>query len=72
MAQALTDELFSTVTAMNRDNFIVRQHIKAVEHFQERSHWQQLTDEDYLVLHRELANCPARRKPMILSHACSI
>lgn len=62
LAQTLIDELFSTVAAMNRDNFIVRQHTKAVERFQERNNWNKLSDDDCAILHRELANLPSQKE----------
>ena len=62
LAQTLTNELFNTVAAMNRDNFIVRQHTKAVERFQERGNWNKLSDEDCAILHRELANLPSQQE----------
>jgi type I restriction enzyme R subunit len=41
---ALTDGLHGEVAAMNRDNFIVRMHLEAVERFQQREVWENLNE----------------------------
>jgi len=58
MRQALTDHLQSEVAAMNRDNFMVRMHLEAVERFQNRSTWAALQPEDHAILQREIAGLP--------------
>ena len=44
---------------MNRENFIVRMHLEAVERFRERTTWEQLSDADREVLQREVAGLPS-------------
>ena len=59
MAGSLTDELHGEVAAMNRDNFIVRMHLEAVNRFRERDAWEQLGDADFEVLRSEIAGLPS-------------
>ena len=40
LAGALTTELHGEVAAMNRENFIVRMQLEAVERFQHRESWE--------------------------------
>ena len=42
LAWALTTELHREVAAMNRENFIVRMQLEAVERFQQRESWERL------------------------------
>ncbi len=58
MVGSLTDELHGEVAAMNRENFIVRMHLEAVNRFRERTAWEQLSDSDVEVLEREVAGLP--------------
>jgi len=58
MAGSLTDQLHGEVVAMNRENFIVRMHLEAVNRFREREVWEQLRDSDVEVLEREIAGLP--------------
>ena len=44
---------------MNRENFIVRMHLEAVDRFRERTTWAQLSDADREVLQREVAGLPS-------------
>jgi len=55
----LTKGLHGEVAAMNRENFIVRMHLEAVERFQDRQVWNQLTEADRMVLQREVAGLPS-------------
>ncbi len=54
-----TAGLHGEVTAMNRENFIVRMHLEAVERFQDREVWEQLNEADREVLQREVAGLPS-------------
>ncbi len=49
---ALTAELHGEVAAMNRENFIVKMHLEAVDRFRERSAWEKLSDADREELER--------------------
>ena len=59
LASALTTALHGEVAAMNRENFIVRMHLEAVDRFRERTTWAQLSDADREVLQREVAGVPS-------------
>ncbi len=59
LAGALTTQLHGEVAAMNRENFIVRMHLEAVDRFRERTTWAQLNDADREVLQREVAGLPS-------------
>ena len=59
MADSLTGELHGEVAAMNRDNFIVRMHLEAVDRFREREAWERLGDADFEVLASEIAGLPS-------------
>ena len=50
LAKSLTTDLHGEVAAMNRENFIVRMHLEAVDRFRERTTWAQLSDADREVL----------------------
>jgi type I restriction enzyme, R subunit len=56
---ALTDGLYEEVAAMNRENFIVRMHLEAVERFQQRDVWDALTEADREALQRGVAGLPS-------------
>ena len=58
LAKALTTELHGEVAAMNRDNFIVRMQLEAVERFLHRQSWEQLTTTDVEILQSEVAGLP--------------
>ena len=59
LAGALTTELHREVAAMNRENFIVRMQLEAVERFQQRGSWEQLTASDVEILRSEVAGLPS-------------
>ena len=59
LAGTLTTALHGEVAAMNRENFIVRMHLEAVDRFRERTTWAQLSDADREVLQREVAGLPS-------------
>ncbi len=56
---SLTAGLHGEVAAMNRENFIVRMHLQAVERFQDRDVWEQLSEADSAVLQRDVAGLPS-------------
>ena len=56
---SLTSGLHGEVMAMNRENFIVRMNLESVERFQNLDAWNQLSEGDRLVLHREVAGLPS-------------
>ena len=55
----LTTVLHGEVAAMNRENFIVRMHLEAVDRFREHTAWGQLSDADRERLQREVAGLPS-------------
>lgn len=59
---ALTDDLYGEVSAMNRENFIVRMNLETVERFQERDNWNKLSEHDRERLQREVAVLPSEQK----------
>ena len=59
LAASLTMELHTEVAAMNRENFIVRMHLEAVNRFREHSEWEQLSDADQERLQLEVAGLPS-------------
>ena len=59
LAGALTKELHGQVAAMNRENFIVRMQLEAVERFRERESWKRLTASDVEILQSEIAQLPS-------------
>ena len=59
LAGALTTQLHGEVAAMNRENFIVRMHLEAVDRFRERTAWEQLSDADRELLQDEVAGLPS-------------
>ncbi len=59
LAGALTTELHREVAAMNRENFIVRMQLEAVERFQQRESWERLTASDVETLQSEVAGLPS-------------
>jgi len=58
LTEALTDTLHGEVSAMNQDNFIVRMHQEAVDHYRQRDSWAQLSDEDVGRLQHEVSGVP--------------
>ena len=59
LSESLTNELHGEVAAMNRENFIVRMHLEAVERYRERDAWERLSDADHERLQREVAGLPS-------------
>jgi type I restriction enzyme R subunit len=59
LAGSLTTGLHGEVAAMNRENFIVRMHLEAVNRYREREAWEQLSDADHERLQREVAGLPS-------------
>jgi type I restriction enzyme, R subunit len=59
LRKSLADLLHGEVAAMNRENFIVRMHLEPVERFQKRETWEQLSEADRDVLHKEVAGLPS-------------
>ena len=59
LAGSLTDLLHGEVAAMNRDNFMVRMHLEAVNRFREHTAWEHLSEADRGVLQREVAGLPS-------------
>ena len=59
LAGVLTKELHGQVAAMNRENFIVRMRLEAVERFRQRASWERLTASDVEVLQSEVAGLPS-------------
>ena len=59
LAESLTTELHEEVAAMNRENFIVRMHLEAVDHFRKRTAWDQLGEDDRQRLQGEVAGLPS-------------
>ena len=55
LGESVTDILHSEVDAMSWDNFIVREHLQAVERFQNRKNWQTLDESDRTLLIDEVA-----------------
>ena len=58
LGSSLIDGLFTEVSAMNRDNFIVRMNLEAVTKYQDRNAWAALKDTDFAQLQSELAPLP--------------
>ena len=59
LAEALATELHREVAAMNRENFIVRMQLEAVERFRRRESWERLTVPDVETLQRDVAGLPS-------------
>jgi type I restriction enzyme, R subunit len=59
LADSLTEGLYGEVAAMNRENFIVREHLEAVDRYRERAAWERLSDEDRQRLNNEVAGLPS-------------
>ncbi len=57
--KSLVAELHGEVAAMNRDNFLVREHLEAVDRFRQRSAWEHLTSDDRDVLQQAVAGLPS-------------
>ena len=59
LAKSLTTDLHGKVAAMNRENFIVRMHLEAVDRFRELEAWEKLSEADQEKLQREIAGLPS-------------
>ncbi|MDE0000685.1 MAG: DEAD/DEAH box helicase family protein [Rhodospirillaceae bacterium] len=59
LAGALTTGLHGEVVAMNRENFIVRMQLEAVDRFQQWESWERLTESDVEILQRDVAGLPS-------------
>jgi type I restriction enzyme R subunit len=59
LAGTLTKELHEEVAAMNRENFIVRMHLQAVDRFRDLEAWDELSDADREALETEIAGLPS-------------
>ena len=59
LAEALTTALHREVAAMNRENFIVRMQLEAVERFRQRESWERLSASDVEILQSEVAGLPS-------------
>lgn len=59
LREGLSTGLYEEVSAMNRENFIVRMRLEAVEKFQKRDAWDTLSEDDREVLQREVATLPS-------------
>ena len=62
VGQAVTATLKAEVAGMNRDNFIVREHLELVERFQKPEVWESLSEEDRENLSRVIADLPSELK----------
>lgn len=56
---ALVEQLHGEVTAMNRENFIVRMHLEAVETFRDPARWDKLSEQDRETLQQQVAGLPS-------------
>lgn len=59
LRKGLADGLYDEVAAMNRENFIVRMHLEAVERYQNPERWKALSEADREMLQREIAGLPS-------------
>jgi len=60
LRESLADGLHAEVAAMNPENFIVRGRLEAVERFQQREAWQEISQTDQDLLQREVAGLPSQ------------
>lgn len=60
LTASLADTLHGEVQAMNPENFIVRMRLQAVEPYQKREAWNQLSEGDVHTLVRDVAGLPSR------------
>jgi type I restriction enzyme, R subunit len=59
VGEGLVTGLHGQVAGMNRENFIVRMHLAAVERFQNRAVWGKLSESDREALQQEVATLPS-------------
>ena len=57
---SLADGLHQKVASMEKENFIVRMHLQAVERFQNREVWKGLNKADLTTLQQEVADLPSQ------------
>lgn len=62
LTDSIINGLHGEVAKMNRDNFIVKEHLEAVDRFQQRANWANLTKSDRETLVAELAELPSQIK----------
>ena len=58
LSNKIKDNLHHTVETMNRDNFIVRRHLRVVEEFSSRDKWDSLNDIDYIAIKDRVSHLP--------------
>lgn len=56
---ALVEGLYGEVSEMNRDNFIVRMHLEAIDRYQDRATWESLKEGDLETLRVTVAGLPS-------------
>jgi type I restriction enzyme R subunit len=61
LGKSLANELHGEVSAMNRNNFLVRMHLEAVDKFRDRPAWNALSPPYVKRLQEELAGLPSER-----------
>ncbi len=59
LRESLCKRLHGEVSAMNSDNFIVREKLVAVDRFKNQENWHQLTKDDRNILQGEVAGLPS-------------
>ena len=59
LTESLTDGLYREVAAMNRENFIVREKLEAVNRYRQRPAWEKLSEVDREQLSQEVAGLPS-------------
>lgn len=59
LEQGLLDLLYTEVSGMNEDNFIVRPKRKYLHQYKDKSKWQQLTEGDLAALEKHVAGLPS-------------
>lgn len=58
LSNKIKDDLHNTVKTMNRDNFIVRRHLRAVDEFSDREKWNNLDDMDFITIKDRVSHLP--------------
>ncbi len=59
LASTLAEQLHTEVSEMNRENFIVREHLEAVNRYRGRPAWEQLSEADSVRLQNDVAGLPS-------------
>ncbi len=62
LGKTLIDTLHGEVASMNKENFIVRMNLAAVERFKDRTTWDALNEDERETLQRDVAGLPAELK----------